>query len=207
MTTTIGIKTRKGIVVAADRRVSAGTSFIASKTGKKIHKIDKRIGVSIAGLVADAQNIIDRLRAEFRLYEYERGHRMTIESAAQFIAKVFHGYYRSGAPLYAQLLIAGLDGPSMEPHLYLMDPTGALIPDDRYISSGSGSPISYGVLESGYRDDLTLEEAEKLALRAMRAAIERNPHTGNGIDLVVISDNGYQELPEKEVDELMRGLN
>ncbi|MHA1144414.1 MAG: proteasome subunit beta [Candidatus Helarchaeota archaeon] len=207
MTTTIGIRTNKGIIIAADRRVSAGNSFIASKQGEKIHMIDKRIGVAIAGLVADAQNIIDRLRAEFRLYLYEHGHEMRIEAAAQFIGKVFHGYYRSGAPLYTQLLIGGLDVASENPRLYLMDPSGALIPDDRYISSGSGSQLSYGVLEGGFHDDLTLEDAQKLALKAMLAAIERNPHTGNGIDMVLITAEGYQKVSEVEVNNLIRRLN
>ena len=70
MTTTLGLVSYDAVVIAADRRVSAGTSFIASKQGKKIHKIDEFIGISIAGLVSDAQDIIDRLRAEFRLYRF-----------------------------------------------------------------------------------------------------------------------------------------
>ncbi|MHC1592250.1 MAG: proteasome subunit beta [Candidatus Helarchaeales archaeon] len=206
MTTTIGIKTKESVIIATDRRVSAGESFIASKQGEKIHQIDKQIGVAIAGLVADAQNIIDRLRAEFRLYRYERGYEMRIEPAAQFIGKVFHGYYRSGAPLYAQLLIAGFDPISSVPHIYLMDPSGALIPDDRFISSGSGSQLSYGVLEGGYKDEMSLDEAQELALKAMLAAIERNPHTGDGIDMACITKDGYKKLTDEEISVILRRL-
>ncbi|MHA1376947.1 MAG: proteasome subunit beta [Candidatus Helarchaeota archaeon] len=202
MTTTLGIKTKEGIVIAADRRVSAGESFIASKKGKKIHVIDKRIGVSIAGLVSDAQDIIDRLNAELKLYNYSRGHKMRIEAAAQFIAKVFHSNYRARAPIMTQLLIAGTDDGAF--HLYEMDPSGALLPDD-FISTGSGSPISYGVLEGGYREDLTLKDAEKLAYKAIAAAIERNPQTGNGIDIAIITNDGFKLLTEKEVTELNGG--
>lgn len=204
MTTTLGIKTKEGIVMAADRRVSAGNSFIASKKGKKIHVIDKRIGVSIAGLVSDAQDIIDRLNAELRLYNYSRGHKMNIEAAAQFIAKVFHSNYRAHAPIMTQLLVAGTDNGLY--HLYEMDPSGALLPDD-FISTGSGSPISYGVLEGGYREDLTLEEAKRLAYKALNAAIERNPHTGDGIDIAIITNEGFRMLTQDEVSELNGGKN
>ena len=203
MTTTLGIKSEDGIVIAADRRVSAGTSFIASKQGKKIYVIDDRIGISIAGMVSDAQDIIDRLRAEFRLYQYARGHKMRIEAAAQFIAKVFHSQYKGGAPIMAQLLIAGNEDEKF--YLYLMDPSGALIPDDRFISTGSGSQLSYGVLESGFREDLTLDNTKKLALRAMSASIERNPHTGNGIDMAVITSDGFKQLSDEEISQIIKG--
>jgi proteasome beta subunit len=202
MTTTLGIKTKDGIVIAADRRVSAGESFIASKHGKKIHVIDDRIGVSIAGLVSDAQDIIDRLNAELRLYHYSRGHKMRIESAAQFIAKIFHGNYRARNPILTQLLIAGTDNGGY--FLYEMDPSGALLPDD-FISTGSGSPVSYGVLEGSYRKDMTLEEAKKLALKAMNAAIGRNPHTGDGVDMALITEKGFQMLSDDEVLKLNGG--
>jgi len=204
MTTTLGIKTNEGIVIAADRRVSAGMSFIASKKGKKIHVIDNRIGISIAGLVSDAQDIIDRLNAELRLYNYSRGHKMSIESAAQFIAKIFHGNYRARSPIMTQLLIAGNDNGKF--FLYEMDPSGALLPDD-YISTGSGSPVSYGVLEGGYREDLSLEDAKKLAYKALAAAIERNPHTGDGIDMAVITNDGFKMLTENEIVQLNGGKN
>ena len=204
MTTTLGIKTKDGIVLAADRRVSAGVSFIASKQGKKIHVIDERIGISIAGMVSDAQDIIDRLNAELRLYHYSRGYKMRIESAAQFIGKIFHANYRARAPIMTQLLVAGKDGGKF--YLYEMDPSGALLPDD-FISTGSGSPISYGVLEGGYRDDLTLEEAKKLALKAMLSAIERNPHTGNGVDMAVITNEGFRRLSDEEISQLNGGKN
>lgn len=200
MTTTLGIKTKEGIVLAADRRVSGGVSFIASKQGKKIYQIDDRIGVSIAGMVSDAQDIIDRIKAELRLYNYSRGQKMRVDSAAQFIGKIFHSYYKSGAPIMAELLIAGTDGEKF--YLYLMDPSGALIPDDHFMSTGSGSELSYGVLESGFKEEINLDEAEKLALKAMNSAIERNPHTGNGIDMALITTDGFQQLTNEIISKI-----
>ena len=207
MTTTLGLVSYDAVVIAADRRVSAGTSFIASKQGKKIHKIDEFIGISIAGLVSDAQDIIDRLRAEFRLYRFERGYNISIEAAAQLTAKIFHGSFRQGRPLYTEIIIAGFDKETNEAHLYVLDPSGALIPDKYFISTGSGSPVSYGVLESVFKEGMTREKSIKLAVRALNAAIERNPHTGNGIDVAVISKEGYQILSEEEVDTILKEGN
>jgi len=207
MTTTLGLVTDEGVVLAADRRVSAGESFIASKTGKKIHMIDDNIGISIAGLVSDAQDLIDRLRAEFRLYKFERGYHISLEAAAQLTAKIFHGNYRQGRPIYAQIIVAGYDKEKKKPHLYLLDPSGALLPDDKFISTGSGSQVSYGVLESIFEEGLSKKKAIKLAVKALSAAIERNPHTGDGIDVAVVNKDGYKILSEEEKNAYLKEDN
>ena len=205
MTTTLGLVSNDGVIIAADRRVSAGNSFIASKQGVKIHKIDDFIGISIAGLVSDAQDLIDRLRAEFKLYEYERGYKISLEAAAQLTAKIFHGSFRRGMPLYTEIIIAGFDKEKSEPHLYVLDPSGALIPDKYFLSTGSGSQVSYGVLEGNFKEGIGREEAIKLAIRALSASIERNPHTGNGIDVAVINNDGYKLLSEEKINEITKG--
>ena len=70
-------------------------------------------------------------------------------------------------------------------HIYTADMSGAIIGED-FASSGSGSPIAYGVLESVYRSDLTNEEAKEVAAKAVKAAMERDPGSGNGVDVLVI---------------------
>ena len=207
MTTTLGLVSDEGVVIAADRRVSAGNSFIASKTGKKIHKIDDNIGVSIAGLVSDAQDLIDRLRAEFRIYKFERGYNISLEAASQLTAKIFHGNYRQGRPIYAQIIVAGYDKEKKKSHLYLLDPSGALLPDDNFISTGSGSQVSYGVLESIFEKGLTKKKGIQLAVKALSAAIERNPHTGDGIDVAVVNKDGYKILSEEEKNSYLKEAN
>ncbi|MHA1786301.1 MAG: proteasome subunit beta [Candidatus Helarchaeota archaeon] len=205
MTTTLGIVSNDGIILAADRRVSAGASFIASKQGKKIHKIDDFIGISIAGLVSDAQDLIDRLRAEFKIYKFERGYQISLEAAAQLTAKIFHGSFRRGMPLYTEIIIGGIDKQNNEHYLFVLDPSGALISDKYFISTGSGSPVSYGVLEGNFKEGMTREEAIKLAIRALNAAIERNPQTGNGIDVAIITRNGYELLSKERINKILNG--
>ncbi|MHA1357197.1 MAG: proteasome subunit beta [Candidatus Helarchaeota archaeon] len=203
MTTTIGIKYKNGIILAADRQVSS-ENFVASKYGEKIHQIDKNIGMTIAGLVADAINLVERLRAEFKLYALERRRAISIEHAARLASNIFYGTFRGGRPLYTQVLIGGFSSngtktdSQTQPKLYVIDPSGGTI-EDKFIATGSGSQVAYGTLENNYREDLAEQDAIKLAYRALKSAIERNPYTGNGIDLVVISRDGYRRLTEPEL--------
>jgi proteasome beta subunit len=201
MTTTIGIKYKDGIILAADRQVSS-ENFIASKYGEKIHQVDRNIAVTIAGLVADAINLVERLKAEFKLYYYDKKRPISIEHAARLASNIFYGGFRGGRPLYTQILIGGFtihngDG-NGTPKLYVIDPSGGSI-EDKFIATGSGSQVAYGTLENSYREDLTEKEAIQLAYKAMKSAIERNPFTGNGIDAVCISREGFKRLTDEEL--------
>jgi proteasome beta subunit len=80
-------------------------------------------------------------------------------------------------------LVAGVDHEGG--HILAADMSGAITEED-FASSGSGSPIAYGVLESAYSNDLTNENAKQIASKAVAAAMERDPETGNGIDVLVI---------------------
>ncbi len=202
MTTTIGIKYKDGIILAADRQVSSD-NFVASKYGDKIYQVDKTTGVTIAGLVADAVNLVERLRAEFKLYYYERRKQISIENASRLASNIFYGTFRGGRPLYTQVLIAGFtsnghNGHLPEPKLYVIDPSGGTI-EDKFIATGSGSQVAYGTLENYYREDLTENEALKIAYKALKSAIERNPYTGSGIDAVIISRDNYKRLTDVEL--------
>ena len=206
MTTTIGIKYKDGIIFAADRQVSS-ENFVASKYGEKIYQVDKSIGVTISGLVSDAVNLVERLKAEFKLYFYEKKKSIPIETASRLASIIFYGTFRGGRPFYAQILIGGLNnGQSSSPcpKLYVIDPSGGVI-EDKFIATGSGSQVAYGTLENNYTEDMTESDAVKLAFKAIRSAIERNPYTGNGIDAAIISKDGYKRLTEAELMEIVNG--
>ena len=86
-------------------------------------------------------------------------------------------------PYFVELLVAGVDQEGG--HIYAADMSGAITSED-FASSGSGSPIAYGVLESMYQKEITNEEAKQVATKAVSAAMERDPGSGNGIDVLVI---------------------
>jgi len=182
MTTIVGIKTGQGVVLGSDKRASKGF-FIGSKITQKIAKIDDTLAVAIAGQLSDAEYLIKMAKAERKLTELRRGFPLTVKESARLIANLAYSGLKNYQPYFVELLVAGVD--EQGGHIYAADMSGAITSED-FASSGSGSPIAYGVLESIYRKDMTNEEAKDMAARAVSAAMERDPGSGNGIDVLAI---------------------
>lgn len=182
MTTIVGIKSKDGVVLASDRRASKGF-FIGSKITQKIYKIDDTLGMAIAGQLSDAEYMIKMAKAERKLIELRRGYQLTARESARLIANLAYSGLKSYTPYFVELLVAGVDADGA--HVYSADMSGAITEED-FASSGSGSPIAYGVLESGYTHEITIGEAKILAEKAVAAAIERDPGSGNGVDVLEI---------------------
>jgi len=185
--TTVGIVCSEGVVLASEKRVSYGY-FVMSKTGKKVFKITDRIGAACAGLVSDMQILIREAGAYASLFKYEAKRPISVRAAAKLVANLL--FERRLFPLITQTIIGGVDeeGPS----LYVLDLLGSVIPD-KYAAVGTGAEIAMGVLEAGYRDGMSLEEAKELAVKAMRSAISRDAMSGDGADMLIITKNGVRE--------------
>lgn len=182
MTTIVGIKTKEGVVLGSDRRASKGF-FIGSKITQKIAKVDDTLAIAIAGQLSDAEYLIRVAKAERKLLELRRGFPLTVKESSRLIANLAYSGLKSYQPYFVELLVAGVDDNGG--HIYAADMSGALTTED-FASSGSGSPIAYGVLESVYHKNITNEEAKEIATKAVAAAMERDPGSGNGIDVLVI---------------------
>jgi proteasome beta subunit len=182
MTTIVGILSREGAVLSSDKRASKGF-FIGSKITQKILKVDDSLAVAIAGQVSDAEYLVNAVRAERSLVTLQRGYPLTVKETAKLISNVAYQGMRSYQPYYAEFIVAGVD--RLGPKVYVSDMSGAVSSED-FVSSGSGSPIAYGVLESNYRPNMSLDQLKELASKAVQAAMERDPGSGNGIDVVAI---------------------
>jgi proteasome beta subunit len=182
MTTIVGIKTREGVVLGSDKRASKGF-FIGSKITQKIAKIDDTLAVAIAGQLSDAEYLIKMAKAERKLIELRRGFSLSTKESARLIANLTYSGLKNYQPYFVELLVAGVDQEGA--HVYAADMSGAVTEED-FASSGSGSPVAYGVLESTYHKEITNEEARQIAAKAVSAAMERDPGSGNGIDVLVI---------------------
>jgi len=191
-TTTVAIKVKDGVVLCADMRASAGY-FIANNNTMKIQKIERHVGLTLAGGVADAQNIVDVLRYHANLHRVQTNEPITINSLARLTALMFH--QNRGYPFIADILIGGYD--ETGPALFNIDMFGS-VEKKNYVTTGSGSPVAYGLLEEEYRDDLSLDEAKTVALRAVKAAITRNIGTGDGINIALIDKNGFRLLTDEQ---------
>jgi len=191
-TTTVGIKASDGVVLCADMRASAGY-FIANNNTMKIQKIYDHAGLTLAGGVADAQNLTDILRYHANVHAVQKNENITIKSLARLCSLVFH--QNRGYPFIADILLGGYDRDG--PALFNIDMFGS-VEEKSYVTTGSGSPVAYGLLEDEYRDDLKIEDAKVVALRAVKAAIVRNIGTGDGINLATIDKNGFRLLSKEQ---------
>jgi proteasome beta subunit len=195
-TTTCAITCNDGVVLAADTRASAGL-FIADRHVMKIQKVDDHLGMTIAGGVADAQNLVDTMRYNSNIYRLSRKEPIPIGSAARVCSNIL--FNQRYFPYYVQIIMAGFDHREKEGKIYNIDLFGS-ITTEKFISTGSGSPVAYGYLESEYKDGISVNDAYKIAIQSIAAAIRRNAGTGDSINAVIIDKNGYRELTKEEKD-------
>jgi len=196
-TTTIGVVCRDGVILASDTRVTMGF-YVAHKHGKKVYRIDDHIGMTIAGTVADAQRAVDILTANAQLYKINIGRPLPISSAARLVANLLFSsrYY----PLQTQVLVGGVDDTG--PHVFNLDPFGSLN-EEKSVSTGSGSPVVYGILEDRFKEDMSVEEALPIVVKAVNAAMKRDAASGDSYNVTVIDDKGYRELSERDKKKLL----
>ena len=197
-TTTVGLIYKDGVVLAADRRMSAD-HIVAHKNAEKVLQLSKNIGITTAGLVADLQALVKIMRAEIKLYNIRSGKDMSTEAAVGLLSSILFNNRMSLNIFYTELLIGGYD---TKPQLFSLDEVGSYSPD-KYAVSGSGGIFALGVLQAEYKDDLTKEEAIALAYKAVSSAIARDVYTGEGVDIAVIDKNGYKKLTDEEINKLI----
>ncbi len=195
-TTTVGLRVKDGVVLAADKRATAGY-YIAHKKVRKIARIHDKIALTMSGVVADAQAIADILRVELKYYELFHKATITVKAAATLASNIL--FSSRILPYVVQLIIAGYD---TQPRVYALDLFGT-VTEEKYIATGSGSPIAIGILERRYNENMDIVDAAKLAVMSVNAALQRDVATGEGIDLVVITVKEYKEFSEDEVKKLM----
>lgn len=197
-TTTVGIVCKDGIVLAADRRATAG--FVVNKRAQKIHKINERMAVTMAGLVSDAQLMIKLIRAETKLRDLQTLRPILTKEAANLLAGMLYSNLRKPSMIQSIVgfLLAGQDQNGS--HLYDLGIDGSITEIKEYTSDGSGSVFALGTLEALYKQNMSCDDGVKLARRAINAALQRDTATGNGIDVWVINDKGIQVAFEKDLN-------
>lgn len=186
--TAVAIKTKDGVVLAADRRMSYG-GFIVSRNIRKVHKLSDRIALAVTGFYGDMSGLVRMLDVEIRYYEVSTGRPMGLRAVAKLLSSLLYSYRVT--PLYVEAIVGGIDA-DKKPKIYVLDPVGA-ITEEEFAATGSGATIALGVIEASYKSDISLEEAERIVEAAMRAAISRDAGSGDAIDIVSVSLNGVEE--------------
>ncbi|ANF22218.1 archaeal proteasome endopeptidase complex subunit beta [Thermococcus piezophilus] len=186
-TTTVGIKVKDGVVLAADTQASLD-HMVETLNIRKIVPITDRIAITTAGSVGDVQALARMLEAEARYYQFTWGRPMSTKAMANLLSNILNE--NKWFPYLVQIVIGGY---VTEPELANLDPLGGLI-FDNYTATGSGSPFAIAVLEDGYKEDMSIEEAKELAVKAIRTAGKRDVYTGSKkVQVVVITKDSMEE--------------
>jgi proteasome beta subunit len=185
--TVVGIKCSDGVVVATDSLITWGTHVLTDK-GVKAFKLTDTIVLASAGLTSDYQMLVNRLKAQIKLYELNQKRDITVKALSKMLANTL--YSRRMAPLYVQTVVVGVDGDG--PQLFGLDMGGSLIPDD-FTATGTGTAPAFGVLEDGYKPTLTVKDAEAIAISAVKAGIARDAQSGGEIRVFSVTESGVSE--------------
>jgi proteasome beta subunit len=195
-TTTVGLVCKDAVILGTDKRATMAY-FIASKTAEKLHKIQDHLYMTIAGSVADAQYLIDVLRAETMLYQLKEERKIKVKSAGKLLSNIL--YQNKLFPYEVGLILGGVTEEE-GPVLLDISAYGSIL-SDKFCAVGSGQNFSYGVLEAKYKDGLTIEEGKDIIKKAISSSIIRDMASGNGIDIAVVKQDGPAErefIPIKE---------
>jgi proteasome beta subunit len=193
-TTTIGISTAEGVVIATDKRASLGGRFVSNKNVQKVEQIHPTAALTLVGSVGGAQSFIRTLRAEVNLYEARRGENMSMQA----LSTLAGNFARGGPFLAINPILGGIDDEGS--HVYSIDPAGGVMEDD-YTITGSGLTVAYGTLEDRYEEDMTNDEAQQAAAAGIKAAAERDTGSGNGIYIADVTEDGV-EISDYDLDEV-----
>ncbi len=183
-TTTLGIICNNGVIFASEHHATMDT-FIASKTVKKIYKIDEHIEMAVSGVVGHSQYLLRQFTAKIYLYSIENGYRIPLKAAATLLSNLLRG---ENAPYYVQLIVGRQN--ENEKDLRSIDYVGGMVGDAGY------SQHVYGVLEDRCKKDSSIDEGIDIILSALNAVTKRDSASGDGIDISIIDKQGHKILEE-----------
>jgi len=188
--TAVGITFDGGIVLASEKRIAFG-NFLVSKSTKKTFPITPKVGATCAGLVADMQILSLQIAALAKIRKMELKRDVPPNTVAKMMSNMM--YERRFFPLLTQVIVGGVVD---KPIMYTLDPLGSVLPDE-YAAVGTGAEMALGVLDPQFKPNMTKVEAIDLAKKAVRAAALRDSASGDGLDILVITEQGTEEFTDK----------
>lgn len=210
--TSLGIRTPEGVVIAAEKRVPS--SLVVPSSMNKIMEIDHHIAAVMSGMVADARILIEHARVEAQNHRFTFNEPMGVESCTLATCDLSIQFGESGGkkklmsrPFGVSLLIAGVD--EKGPQLWQTDPSGTYTRYDAQ-AIGGGAEAAAGVFQSSYYHGMSLEKAENLAITILKQVME-DKLTKENIEVAVVrADDGklhiydpatIQSIITREADE------
>jgi proteasome beta subunit len=188
-TTTVGLIVKDGVVIATDSQATGGT-VVASKQAQKLFQINEFTAATIAGGVADCQYVVNQLKALSRIKEVEDNE----VPDPKYIASLCRNILFSGRSFFLSMMIVGGYSEKFKVgKLYGIDMLGTLYEEDSYLSFGSGSPFSLGVLEADWKPNMTKAQGIDLVKTAITSSRERDSGSGFKLQICTIDKSGFKQ--------------
>ena len=205
-TTIVAIRYTDGVVMAGDRRATAGSS-IAHRAMEKVYPADRHSGVAIAGSAGPAMEMVRLFQLQLEHYEKVEGQALSLEGKANQLSQMVRGHLGMAMQGFVVVpLFAGYDLRRAGGRIYTYDPTGGRYEETDFHADGSGGRDARTTIKLGWRADLDRAATIELAVRALWQAADEDSATG-GPDAVrgiyptvaTITADGYEPVPEAEV--------
>jgi proteasome beta subunit len=205
-TTICTVRFADGVVMAGDRRATAG-SAIAHRTMEKVHPADSHSGVAIAGVAGPALEMVRLFQLQLEHYEKVEGQALSLEGKANQLSQMVRSNFAMALQgLVVVPLFAGYDLRRGRGRIYTYDPTGGRYEEADYHADGSGGRDARTTIKLGFKEGMSRDEAVELCVRALWQAADEDAATG-GPDAVrgiyptvaTISREGFVRVPEEEV--------
>ena len=205
-TTILALRWADGIVMAGDRRATAG-NVIAHRRVKKVYPADDRSAVAISGTAGMAIELTTLFQTELEHYEKIEGARLSLDGKANFLARMVRGNLALAFQgLIVVPLFCGYDEQEQKGKLFSYDVVGGRYEEQDYATTGSGGAEARAFLKAKWREDMGEPDAIRVALEALIAASEEDAATGGpdpkrGIypNVVTVTDQGYREIEDEEL--------
>ena len=201
--TAIGIVCKDGVLLVTDKRIVS--KLVVTGAIEKIWQIDDHVGVTASGILSDARVLIENAQVKAQQHRVTYNNEIDILSVVKDICQLKQICTQSGGlrPFGVSLLVAGVD--ETGPVLFETDPIGIYF---RYKAAaiGEGEAEVEQMLEKYYKEDMTLEEGLKLALKALSKSLGKG-FKAERVDAAYISvkDKKFQKLGRKDIDKASKG--
>jgi proteasome beta subunit len=210
-TTIVAARFTNGVVMAGDRRATAG-NMIAQHDIEKVFRSDDYSCVGIAGVAGIGLELVRLFQLELEHYEKLEGRTLSLEGKANRLSAFVRGNLSAAMQgLVVVPLFAGFDAEASQGRIFSYDATGGRYEERPYHAVGSGSVFARGALKKLYTDSLSADDAVLLCMQALYDAADDDSATG-GPDLArqiypvvaVITADGFRRLTEAEAGEYAR---
>jgi proteasome beta subunit len=205
-TSLVGIVCKDGIVMAGDKKATAGGQIVMQKNADKVIKINDYIVTSGTGVSSDIDMIQKLVAAELKLKELRDKKRPSVKEAANLIAMMTYKNIRQPSMIQfiAGLMVGGYneDGTA---ELYSVEPAGSAVKiKDFDANFSSGMPYILGLLERQYKPNMSVADGVKLAVEAIKASSERDTASGYGVDVFTITKEGIKQVASLKAESVYK---